>query len=420
MSWIDRLRQVIELTSPSGAVFNALWRANPRRMEKKLGIFQYPKVVGAVVQDLDVGPVRYPLTLFFEGEDNDLESTRFMEACKERGTWDVIHPVHGALTLQLVSFTENTDPLDSGNLTQVETEWLEPITEAQLPSEPQLQGEIANQTDELNSSVSDQLNANVIQETAGEASAFQTTVESVVSSVTETLDGLSELNAEINAQVSSIKRGIDAALAVVPMDILSLAGQIQELIQLPALAIADVEARIDSYQNLANQIFNLSPSERNREGRNVVAVQELALISGLGAMAGISSTGTLSSRTQSIELIEVMASLFNDIINNLDATQEAFIDTPIDIQYFSQSGSFSSSALLIAQVIAYLLQRTFNLSIEKRFLLEKQRAPIEITITEYGGLGPEDLFFNLFITTNKLSGNEIIILPAGREVVVYV
>lgn len=420
MSWLDRLRQEIQLTSPSGAVFNALWRKDPRSMEKKLGIFQYPKVRGAVVQDLDIGPVRYPLTLFFQGEDNDLEATRFLEACKERGTWDIIHPVHGALVLQLVSFTENTDPLDSGNLTQVDTDWLEPLTEAQLPSETQLQGEITNQTDELNSSSADQLEENVSQETAGETSAFKSTVNSVVSVATDTLDSISELNAEISAQISSIKRGIDAALAIVPMDILSIAGQIQALIQLPALAIADVEARIDAYQNFADQIFNLSPSETNREGKNIVAVQELALVSSLGAFAGISSTGILSSRTQSIELIETNAILFDDIINNLDATQEAFIDTPIDIQYFSQSESFSSGALLMAQTIAFLLQRTFALAIEKRFILDRQRAPIEITITEYGSLGIDDINFDLFITTNSLLGNDILILPAGREVVVYV
>ena len=420
MSWLDRMRPEIKLTSPSGAVFNALWRKSTRTKEKKLGIFQYPKVRGAVIQDLDVGPVRYPLTIFFEGADNDLEAARFFEACSETGLWDVIHPVHGALVLQLASCAENTDPLDSGNLTQFNTNWLEPVTEAQLPSESQLQGEIANQIQVLNSSASDQLEANVAQETAGESSAFQNAVNSVTAAVDTALGPLRDLNDEVQAQMSSIKSGIDAALAVVPMDILSLAGQITELIQLPALAIADVEARIDSYQNLANEIFNLSPSTADKEGRNIVSVQELALVAGLGAVTGISSTGELASRTQSIELVEFNSALLNDIVNNLDATQEAFIDTPIDIQYFSQSDSFSSSSLLTAQTIALLLQRLFSLAIEKRFILKTRRSPIEITITEYGSLGENDINFDLFISTNNLNGNEIIILEAGREVVVYV
>jgi prophage DNA circulation protein len=420
MSWLERLRKDIQLTSPSGAVFNALWQRNPRSMEKKLGIFQYPKVQGAIVQDLDVGPVRYPLTLFFEGSDHDLEAERFFTACKERGLWQVVHPVRGALLLQLVSFTETIDPLNSGNVTQVETAWIEPLTEAQLPSEAQLQGQVANQIDELNSSSADQLVANVVQETAGEVSAFRTAVNSVVAATRETLDNLSELNAEVNAQVASIRRGIDSVLAVVPMDILSLAGQVQQLIQLPALAIADIEARIDTYENFAAEIFNLDTGSANNEGRNSVAVKELALVSGLAAISDISTTGAISSRVQSIELVETSSAMLNDIINNLDATQETFLNTPIDIQYFSQSNSFSSTALLTAQTIAYLLQRLFALAIEKRFILDRRRSPIEITISEYGSLGVDDSNFDVFINTNSLEAEEIIILEAGREVVVYV
>lgn len=69
--------------------------------------------------------------------------------------------------------------------------------------------------------------------------------------------------------------------------------------------------------------------------------------------------------------------------------------------------------------MAYLLRSVFDLSVEKRFKLEKRRAPIEITISEYGSLGDDDSNFQLFIDSNGLKGNDILILPEGREVVVY-
>ncbi len=56
----------------------------------------------------------------------------------------------------------------------------------------------------------------------------------------------------------------------------------------------------------------------------------------------------------------------------------------------------------------------------KRFTLSRPRAPIEITISEYGELGPEDSYLDLFIASNHLRSDEVILLPAGREVVVYV
>ena len=136
MTWIDRLSPTIDLTSPDGNIFDALWRNGPRSLTKKLGIFEFPGVKGAVVQDLDVGPTRWPLVIFFDGEDNDKEGTRFFKACKERGLWTIIHPVKGSLELQLISATELIDPVESGNITRFETEWIEPIPEAKAPRAP--------------------------------------------------------------------------------------------------------------------------------------------------------------------------------------------------------------------------------------------------------------------------------------------
>lgn len=420
MSWRDRLRESIKFTSPEGNIFEALWQGNPRSMEKKLGIFQFPKVKGSKIQDLDIGSARYPLTIFFNGEDNDKEADRFFNACRERGAWEVVHPVRGALSLQLISVSEAIAPVESGNVTQIDTEWIEPLEDSAVPSLFQLRSTISNQIDELNSTTSDQLFSNVIQETAAETTTFEATVNGIVSSVDQFLAPAFELSGEVSSQISSIKRGITALLSAVPLDVISLAGQIQSLIQLPALAVADVNARIDVYENFINAVLGISPDSDESKNINVVAVQELALTSALAAIAFVSSTGELSSRLQSIELVEINTNLFANITDTLDATQLLFENKFIDEQYFSQSESFADLSLLTAQTIAYLLRSAFDLSIEKRFVLEKMRAPIEITIAEYGDLGEDDSNFDLFIESNGLKNNDILILPAGREVVVYV
>ncbi len=420
MSWRDRLRQSIELTSPDGNIFEAAWQGNSRSMDKKLGLFEFPKVKGTKVQDLDIGSARYPLTIFFAGENNDQESDRFFKACRERGVWNVIHPVRGSLNLQLISVTENIQPVESGNVTQFDTEWIEPLKDSVVPSLFQQRSIIDSQIDEINSTASDQVESNVLQETAAETSSFEATVNAVVASVEKFLAPVYELQSEINSQVLSIKRGITSLLSAPVFDIASIAGQVQALVQLPALAIADVNARIDAYENFISAALDFSPDSAETKDRNIVAVQELALTSGLASISFISSTGELDSRLQAIELINSNTELFKNITDTLDATQELFKDEIIDGQYFSQSESYSDAVLMVSQTIAYLLRSAFDLSIEKRFTLEKMRAPIEITISEYGDLGEDDLNFALFIESNSLKGNEILILPEGREVLVYV
>ncbi|MHA1287298.1 MAG: DNA circularization N-terminal domain-containing protein [Candidatus Thorarchaeota archaeon] len=162
VSWQDRLANTIELISPSGKAFSAKWRGNPRTREKRLGIFEYPKVAGNVVQDLGSNSLRQTLNIYFDGRDHDLESDRFFEATKEIGLWDITHPVHGFYGLQLVSVRENDEPITSGNVTEFVTEWIEPIDEVSLETARELAGIVDGLGNDTNSSSSEQFEDGVM------------------------------------------------------------------------------------------------------------------------------------------------------------------------------------------------------------------------------------------------------------------
>lgn len=421
MSWKDRLRPTIKLTSPEGNVFEALWAGNQRTLAKKLGIFEYSKVKGAVVQDHDVGAMQYPLTFFFDGDDHDVEADRFIKACEENGRWEIIHPVRGKLKLQLVSVTESINPIESGNVTQFETSWIAAIDDAVIKSTSQLSAEIANQADITNLTAADQLSENVKQDKFTEKLALASTMDKIVNAVKTNLAPLYETLAEVNAQVQSIYRGVQDTITQVTVDVLSLAGQIQNLVQFPALVSDDIDARLNAYSGFIAEALNISTcDDLTNRGKNIVSIQEVALTAAIIATANVVITGNLKTRKQAIESIESISALFVDITDGLDDIQEAFKDNDIDIQYFSQSSSFSDASIIVAQASAYLLKRSFDLAIERKFTTERPRAPIEITITEYGDLGADDANLDLFIAANNLKNIDILILPAGREVVVYV
>ena len=177
---------------------------------------------------------------------------------------------------------------------------------------------------------------------------------------------------------------------------------------------------LTAYTDLINSLIGISPEVADTEGRNTVAIQELALTASITAVCQVAASGTLDTRPEAIEAADEIFALFKSIIDELDLTQELFEDNSIDSQFFSLSQAFSDVSLLVAQAIAYFLLASYDLKIEKRFTLTKPRAPIEITISEYGELGEDDNNFTLFINSNKLKGNDIRILPSGREVVVYV
>ena len=416
----DRLRPSIQLTSPDGTVFTALWVGNESSHVKKIGIFDYPGVAGSTVQDQNIRSAEYPLTLQFEGPDNDLTAKQFIDALKEKGVWEVVHPVLGLLKLQPMTFTPDWQPVTSGNITVIKTEWIEPLDVAVVPSVPELQANVAAQIETVNEVAAEQLEDNTFQETAEEVGGIRAAALDVVAAVEEKLEAVSDFAADITAEMLAIKRDIDAVLAVVPMDIIALAGQIKELIQLPARAIQDVQSRLDAYKGFAVSAGLLSPDTPGTASYNRVAVQEAALTAAMGAVADVASTGDLLSRTEAVGVIEDVLALFDDITNNLDASQVLFEGSSIDRQYFSQSQSYSVAARMNALTVAYLLRASFDLKVEKRFVLTRARNPVTVTIEEYGSLGEDDLFLDLFNASNKIQGNEFIMMPKGRALVVYV
>lgn len=70
----------------------------------------------------------------------------------------------------------------------------------------------------------------------------------------------------------------------------------------------------------------------------------------------------------------------------------------------------------VALVTGFLVQRSFTLTEERRLVLGRSRTFVDLVAELYGEL---DDRFDYFITTNDLSGDEIIELPIGREVVYY-
>jgi len=420
VSWSDRVQGTIKLTSPDGEVFSAKWIGNSRSVQKKLGIFTYPKFDGAVLQDLGLAGTRYPLKLHFDGPDNDLESSRFFDAFTARGTWQIQHPTKGMLTLQPLTVTENIEPTESGSITVFDTEWLQPVSPASVVSTAQLAAFIRSQSRNIDDVALSQMTIVADQQSVEEVNAIKNATETTLSVYDKTVASLLETSGGLAAEAAGIRRGIADTLSTTPLDLTVLGGQIQAVMRTPSKVTGDMLQTLKPFADFIDQISVLPDEEADQNYLNILAIREIFLTSANSSMALVSSANTLDTRAQALEAADLLSLQFQTITDSLDVAQNQFETLRVDQQYFSQSTSFVESAQITAGATRYLLEASFNLAIEKRFTLDRERAPIEITITEYGELGDEDSNFDLFITSNELKANDILLLPAGREVVVYV
>lgn len=133
-------------------------------------------------------------------------------------------------------------------------------------------------------------------------------------------------------------------------------------------------------------------------------------------------TNPPASRSEALQGILALLALADDITGALDAIQSASAANDITQQYFSNSQAHTDILALLGMTLAYLLAVIFDLKIAKTIVLPKAFVPLDFVIQQYGAEYDQagNSYLDLFIAANNLVGRDIVILPAGRQVTVYV
>jgi hypothetical protein len=417
-SCIDRVDGVIKITSPSGQYFEALWQGSARSAEKKLGIYDYPRFKGSIVQDLNVKAVRYPMKIYFQGPDHDKTADKFFKCVSEYGPWQVIHPTKGKLNLQMVSITEDTMPVEHLNYTMFILEWLEPAKENPILSMILSADSVIGKALTTIQSFQNQFNQ-ILQLSFSAIDAVSGMIDVVTGIITSSLGMVTNLVSGVQGSFDQAVRSLDDLLDASILDPLAVAAQVTSLATIPAQAMTDFK---DSYSYISNAVdltIAQLPDQASDKAFNQACVIEMVLGSLFTSACQLSATSDYTTRADVIYAMESLTDMFSSIVDNLDDVQNLFITSNIERQYFSNSQAFGDMLILFGLTMQSLIASIFDLAIEKRFTLQTARSPIEITASEYGSFGDNDSNYDLFIQSNGLSGNDILILPPGREVVVY-
>jgi len=254
-AWQDRLQEEIVLTSPTGTEFRAKWQGNDRSGAKKLGLFDYPEVLGTVSQDLNSNSRQYPLTIFFDGENHDLTADEFFTACEEVGIWQVQHPVYGPLALQLEKYTQIIQPTKNGGITKFELSMFEPVDAEVIESDSQLKSGVKFQLQISNENAINSFNTQVQNASVSSTTAMKSITGVMTDAVELGLSPITTLNSAINESFNAIIRGIDETLNATFFEPLQLAGQLVNLTQLPGQVVTSTQQKLNRYDDLANEIF---------------------------------------------------------------------------------------------------------------------------------------------------------------------
>lgn len=420
--WSTRLRETITLETPNGTEYVAKWRGNPIEITNKTGIHEFPGIAGAKVQDLGVGAFVYALTIHFDGVDNDLDATDFMNDFRDQvGDWKIVHPVKGPKFVTKISARELADPTGSGNVTTIETSWIEGLPDSEEETAAQIQAQAEYQSQQLNATANEQFVQNAKQDTPGQRQSIVSQIGKATTAIQKNLaviENISLLDPEITAIAASIQN----LLSEDAIDTSSLAGQIQQYVQLYTLGQPDAATGIAAQENFIGAILDLVPDTATDENLSAIAVTELTACAGLTAVAQCALIGGIESRSEAVTLSTKISDIFQEITQALDEVQTLYSGQPIDKAYFSQTDTFADAMLAATESIKFLLTSVYALPAERIVYLLEDKATVQIAKDEYGSINNGDDEFGNYdklVQSNDWVSDYLYWVPAGTEVLIY-
>ena len=372
------------------------------------------------VQDLGTNLRTMNFIIYFDGSDHDLLSEAFIKSLKEKGPWSIDHPVRGRLTDQYPALFDPTiDPVGSGNITAVATAWVKDYPEDEQISQIQRASDIQAAVKDVNTAASKGFIDSIQSDLFNLKDKIQDGTDNMQKAIDDSLGSLIDTVEGANDIMTTLGNGINQTLDAVTFGAAELAAQCQYFCQLPASLLNNTSGRIDAFKNaisdIIEDVLNGTPDEKKNQA---VTTQLTALSTFAGLTLSVISNNDIQTRIQAIEAAETLRTSFEDLTNALDGYGAEFDALLYHERYFSQTDTFSLLSDLTAKAQAYLLSLIVSLKKEKTVVLDKPLPAVFVALDYYNDDSDETL--NFLIETNKLTLDEIMVIPAGRELLIYV
>lgn len=255
----------------------------------------------------------------------------------------------------------------------------------------------------------------------GDREAALFTMRRISTMIESDLGGMVVLDDTLASEFKTALAGIETEAASDEPSLTVLAGYVQSAIRQPALASGlELDDRLEAFTTLSDDVLALLIGNvPGGYGRWVFRAVELVECAIFTSLARVVTTSTPSSRSHAVLTAESLLTEFSDVVDALDTAASEFDDLNWDLRCFSQTSAYTVISTLVSRCVAYLMRLAYDLKIEKRFTLKRPTGVISLAIEHYPDIDV-DKACDLIIKANELSGDEILLMASGREIVVYV
>jgi len=407
-------------TSPTGYTFELKYDKLEREGGKKGSVNEILDSDTAVLQDQGQMSVRFPVDVYFTGDDYDLIADGFFHALSEKYTMlnpgKIIHPRWGHLRVFPMKWKQSESFISGERRANFHIEFVR-----------------INPLGGIFKTIS-----LAISQVVGLISFLDSV--SVSSYVVTTAQAIQAIGSSINSSIDTVKRFTDDLINLQPdlrdisnaiyldgKDLLStpstsgslVISQTQKMLKLPMNLEDDTFKKINSFSSIISQlaIDNSNVGDVSAEVRKNKAITFQSIAGFCVAAQNVAALSTnFTTRKSAITAIELLQSSYESFTDSIELFK---VESAIIENSFSGDSSFLEYIYNIhSKTISIILQNSFSLASEVSKTISTPIDLVSLCYEFYGSI--DDDILNFFIQTNSIKDNEFLELSAGREVVFYV
>jgi hypothetical protein len=414
MGWQQRLKEAA-YTSPSGERVVFTYENVSKETDKKTTAFDFPDLDGTYIQDLGHSGRKYPLRIIFWGDNYDEQAKTFDKMLDEKGPGRLEHPLYG--TLSVVPFgkiTRRDDLKTAANQCIYQITFWETIQRVYPDNQKSTRDSIFKSLGQYAENLAGELVDLLGLSSAVEKANFKESYQNLLGSVQNVLGDIADVQEDTRVEFNAIHDSIDNAIDILVDDPATLAFQTVQLIQTPGRTQGSIVARLSAYRDLLTGIITGNSAVRvkglDSQNSNAFHTDDLYASTYIsGAVVSVLNHEYVT-RSTAIESADAILTRFEELTNWRDDNFQSLEEIDVGSSYQQLQES-------VALTAAFITELSFSLKQEKSIILDRNRTIIDLSAQLYGEVDPQ---LDFMITSNDLSGDEIIELPRGKEVVYFV
>jgi len=405
MSWINRIENIkFSIKTGDGKEFFPLWKPGEKTTDYNSSMFDFIDVEKSLVERKKPKSGKFPLTFWFQGDDNIEQAQEFEDSAKDNRYWTVTHPFYGVIKGQPLSLSRNDA---NYNVTEISVDFWESIVFDYPKSNLSIQDNTLVKRDSVMENSSLSYSSKNVQKSED----IQKNKESnaLVSKSFETIQS-DETNVDYQNSLAKAQKSADNLLKNPNVAILDA----QALLSGPSFYDTDILPRVNAYKTAYNTLFR---------GFNSVADKLFFESQGATCLANLCNAAVnFNFETDYLIVADVdyVSSTILDLFSDYETLVDEASTSNYEIEDNYQPNAVVQSGLhdLVMFTIANLFELAFDAQQERIVYLPKDSNLILLT-HKYMGLASDENI-QRFREINGIKLKELFRIKKGRRIVYYI